>query len=473
MMGGKNRSIRSQLFFMTFILFVVMTLVAFLLAYSYGRKAAQISYDRLLTGAALQISESVTMLGGEIVVDLPWSAFETLASAQNDRVFYQITDAENVIITGYADLPQIPESLVLTEPVTRRSVAPPVFYDAMYSGEPVRFVIYSRLFTETNYTGYVRIQIGQTMLARSALAEEITWRAIQLTVPFILVGFGLVLLGIRQLLKPVKTLNSALANRTAPDLTPLDVPVPAELQQLIDTINQFMQQLSSNLDQLKNFTSEAAHQLRTPLAGLRSQAQNALTEQDESLRTFQLNRVIESCDVLNHTVTQLLTRATLSHRLQSKPFEHLDLDELTQSVCRDIAVTALQEKIEISYSGSMGTFVYGDRFSLQQMFRNILENAIKYSPPDSLVAVCLTQHDFKLYRQILVEVRDHGPGIPDAEKCHVFERFYRSENNPRSGSGLGLAMAKEIADHHQATLELTDNDPVGLIVRINFSEYKG
>lgn len=472
-MSLSKGSIRNQLFFMTFILLVVMTLVAFVLAYSYGKKAAQISYDRLLSGAALQVSESVTMLDGEVVVDLPWSAFETLASAPDDRVFYQVTDTENMLLTGYGDLPEIPDDLVLQDPITRRSVAPPVFYDATYSGEPVRFVIYSRLLTETHYTGYVRIQIGQTMLARDELAEEITWRAIQLILPFILVGFSLVLLGIRQLLKPIKTLNNELACRTAPNLTPICAPVPVELQQLVNTINQFMQQLSNNLDQLKNFTSEAAHQLRTPLAGLRSQAQNALTEQDEALRVTQLNRVIESCDVLNNTVTQLLTRATLSHRLQSQPFEYVDLDELTKQVCRDVAVTALQEQIEVAYSGNENSHVHGDSFSLQQMIRNILENAIKYSTKDSQVEVRLSKHDFKLYSQIYLEVSDQGIGIPDAEKAHVFERFYRSENNPRSGSGLGLSMAKEIADYHQATLELKDNQPAGLLVRIIFSEYKG
>lgn len=467
-----QRSIRSQLMLMTSGLVIIIIIFTFILAKSYGQRAAQISFDRLLIGAAVQIAENTNLVNGEVLVNLPWSAFETLAAAPDDRVFYQITNQDGRHLTGYTDLPSPP--IEKNADADNRNYSPlPQFFDDVYSGELMRFISYSKLLTETDYSGEIQILIGQTVQAREAMANEISWRAIQLVVPFFLAGLTLVILGIWKLLKPINKLNQALTHRTASDLSPINLPVPAELEQLVSTINHFMTQLSSTLDRLKRFTSEAAHQLRTPLAGLKSQAQNALTEPDENTRNTQLNRVIQSCDMLNNTITQLLSQATLAHRFQSQPLEKVELDSVTKQVCRDVAVAALHQDIEISFTGDSPVHILGDDFALQQMIRNFLENAIKYSPKSSKVEVELFQDDSSLYKSTRLLIKDYGIGIPEEEKAHVFERFYRSANNPRSGSGLGLAIAKEVAEHHNAKLQLQDNSPQGLIVELIFSQYKG
>ena len=469
-----GNSILGQLILMTIFLLLVMTMITFFLANSYGKRSAQISFDRLLTSAALQIAESISMKEGEIIADLPWSAFDILSSAPDDRVFYQITDESGHKITGYKDLPKAKKRDETTH-LTRFQHKPVsyFFYDN-YDGERVRFLVYKKRLTETNYSGDVIIQIGQTVIAREALASDISWRAIQLVFPFILIGFVLVIIGIWQLLKPIKKLNKTLSSRTGFDLSKIELPVPTELEQLVQSINHFMAQLDNNLNQLKRFTSEAAHQLRTPLAGLKSQAQNALLEDDEATRHAQLIRVIESCDMLNHTVSQLLLQATLSHRFQSQQLTPIDLIKVSKKVCKDVVVSALQQNVEISFEGEelfskvMSADILGDEFALQQMIRNILENAIKYSPPHSTILVCVSRLKRAEKTMIQLSVHDHGIGIPDTEKPHVFERFYRSANNPRSGTGLGLAIVKEVADHHQAILTLEDNEPKGLVVNLMF-----
>jgi two-component system sensor histidine kinase TctE len=230
-----------------------------------------------------------------------------------------------------------------------------------------------------------------------------------------------------------------------------------------------MQQLGGTLDGLQRFTGEAAHQIRTPLAGLRSQAQNALDEEDAGLRQKQLNRVLESADRLSDTVNQLLSQAVLAHRLRSQQTEPVALDQLVRELCRELALPALEQGVELAYDGDDAVLLQANAFALRQMVQNILENAIRYSNPGSEVQVRLEQGE----RYISLSVADQGPGIPDAEKPLVFERFYRSPNNVRTGSGLGLAIAKEVASYHRASLKLTDNQPAGLVVTVRFHCRRG
>jgi two-component system sensor histidine kinase TctE len=454
-------SIRRKLLLLALVLLGVISVFALRAAQSYSQRAAGLSYDRLLTGAALQIAEHIGLHDGRVVVDLPRAAFETLALAPEDRVFYRVLGPGDAHITGYADLPLPTDEADLRHP---GDAFRQYFFDASYGGEPVRFLVISRLLTETDFSGTIRIQLGQTTRARQALAGEISLRAVQLVAVLFLIALLLVSAGIWMTLRPLERLNRALAQRSPVDLSPLEVAVPREISRLVQTLNHLMLQLGGTLNRLQRFTSEAAHQIRTPLAGLRSQAQNARAEEDETLRWRQLGQVIESADRLSDTVDQLLKQAVLTHRLRSEQDERVALDELVLEVCRDLAVPALERDVELAYDGTAAIELTGNRFALKQMLQNLIENAIRYSEPGSDVQVTL-QRDGS---GVLLSVTDRGPGIPDAEKPLVFERFYRSPGNSRSGSGLGLAIAEEVAGHHRASLRLKDNVPRGLIVEVHF-----
>lgn len=457
-------SIRRKLLCMTSVLLIAVSLLGVRASQSYAQRSAQLSYDRLLTGAALQIAEQISLRQGKVVADLPRAAFETLALAPDDRVYYRILGPDDEHITGYDDLPSAPATRVRHAGPADGDTFRKVFFDAPYRGEAVRFVMLERLLTETDFSGYIQIQIGQTSLARTSLANEISLRALQLIALLFIVALLLVSLGIWMTLRPLERLNSALARRSSVDLSPLDLAVPREISKLVGTINHFMQQLGGTLDGLQRLTSEAAHQIRTPLAGLRSQAQNALDEEDAGLRQKQLNRVLESADRLSDTVNQLLSQAVLAHRLRSQQMEPVALDQLVRELCRELALPALEQDVELAYDGDDAVLLQGNAFALRQMVQNILENAIRYSNPGSEVQVRLEQDE----RYISLAVADQGPGIPDAEKPLVFERFYRSPNNVRTGSGLGLAIAKDVASYHRASLKLTDNQPAGLVVTVRF-----
>lgn len=460
-------SIKQQLATMTIVLLFIFAAVSYWGANKYGQRAAQLSYDRLLTGAALQMAENIRLQDGRVVVDLPRSAFDTLALAPEDRVFYAVDIVGGNHLTGYEGLPESESQE--PGPSTQSSVGqlPVSFFETTYSGEPVRFVTVERVLKDLGVAKTVRVRIGQTLLARNELADGISWRALQAVGGFIVVALVLIVLGIWLILRPLNKLNVALSQRSPVDLKPLTLNVPQEIRPLLQTINHFMLQLASTLDGLKRYTGEAAHQIRTPLAGLKSQAQNALTEHDPGLRQEQIKRVVECTDMLSTTVSQLLSRAQLAHRLRSELFDEVPLDSLIEEVCREIAVSALHRGVEVAYLGKARVVVLGDAFSLKQMIRNIVENAIHYSPENSVVAVDL-QSGARTSDGPLVIISDHGPGIPEEEREHVFEQFYRSPNNPRSGSGLGLAIAQEVAAHHDANLQLKDNFPQGLTVEIHF-----
>lgn len=465
-------SIRQMLLTMACVLLLIISATTYWSADVYGNRAARLSFDRLMLGATLQMAENINMINGEVVIDLPRSAFSTLAMAANDRAFYAVLNSDKQLLTGYGHLPENPKAAVLAK--NAKEVPEAVFYNAPYSGEQVRFVTVKRQLIEDELSTEVLIKVGQTMLARNALAAEISALALQFIVVFLLVTLLLIMFGVWLVLRPLSKLKKSIDKRSPVELTPLKTTVPKEILPLVNTLNHFMSQLDLTLNRLQRFTAEAAHQLRTPLAGLRAQAQNALEEDDQKRRHQQLLNVLQSTDLLSDTIDQFLNRATLAQRFQSEVLKPLSLDELTKDTCRELAVWALQKNVEIAYLSKESVWLKGDRFSLQQMIRNILENAVKYSPAGGLVEV-----DIQVLRKpnlhsenrcILLLIKDCGMGISDAEKQQVFEPFYRSCNNRNPGTGIGLSIAKEVAEHHCAELSLKDNQPNGLIVEVIFNQ---
>lgn len=461
-------SIRGQLLVITVVLLSMLAAISYSAANIYGHRAAQLSYDRILAGAALQISESISLQDGLVVVDLPTAAFETLSLAPNDRVFYAIKHLGGELITGYDDLPSPSLVTSIDNEVGLKGKLETHFFTQNYQGESVRFITFSQALNDVGITKFVQGVIGQTMQAREEMVADISWRALQFMGVFFVLAVLFVSLGIWLLLRQINRLNRALSLRSPVDLSPIDVTVPQEIQPFLQTINHFMAQLSGTLGRFKRFTGEAAHQIRTPLAGLKSQAQNALEENDPQRLHDQLQRILECSDTVTDTVNQMLNQAQLAHRFQSEMFISIRLDLLVKDVCRDLAVSALQNGVELAYLGDVEVKIHGDKFALKQMLENIIENATKYSSQGDVVEVELSKQGYS--DGVVISIRDEGPGIPIAERQNVFDPFYRSPNNPRSGSGLGLTIAKEIAEHHDAILELKANEPKGLLVEIMFEQ---
>jgi len=453
--------------------------VAVNLVFDYSQRLSDLSYDRLLRSALLQMDENVGLIRNEVIIDIPWSAFATLAQAEEDRVFYKVESIEQGFITGYKDLNSEPPQKPVLDEIQ--------FYNREYSGEMVRFAWVERHLTDPETAQTVRIILGQTRLSREEMASSVTHRAIEIILLIALVAIALIVIGSHLVLRPLHRIERALEERAMGDFTPIDINTPKETHHLKVAINHFMVRLQRNLEQLENYTADAAHQLRTPLASLRALAENARdnistselaldsisVESASSKKHHQdLENIVIQCDALSQTVTLLLNQAVVSHRLQTHHLEPFNLLDPIRTSCREHAVTALHQGVLLSLECELqSALVLGDNFSIQQMMQNLIENAVRYSEADrehaSEVVVQVNEFDH-FYR---IKVIDYGDGIPDIEKERVFERFYRGRYDI-SGSGVGLAMVKDIVDYHSARILILDNEPKGTTFQIDFAKFK-
>ena len=461
---NKAPSLRFRFILAGVLVISIIAALAVNLVFDYSRKLADLSYDRLLRSALLQMDENVGLIRNEVSIDIPWSAFATLAQADEDRVFYTVESLEQGYITGYEDLHSLPPN-------------PPVLnqiqvYNQEYSGEMVRFAWLERHLTDPEGAQTVRIILGHTRLSREEMASAVTRRAVEVVVLIALVAIALIAIGSHLVLRPLHRIERALEDRAMGDLTPIDINTPKETHHLKVAINHFMVRLQTNLEQLENYTADAAHQLRTPLASLRALAENARDNTSPERQHEALENIVKQCDALGQTVTLLLNQAVVSHRLQTQRLEPVNLLEPITASCREQAVTALHQGVLLSLDCTIKTaLVLGDSFAIQQMMQNLIENAVRYSGADmehaSEIIVQVQEFD-EFYR---INVIDYGVGIPDVEKERVFERFYRGRYD-MAGSGVGLAMVKDIVDHHSARILISDTEPKGTTFQVDFAKFR-
>lgn len=459
-----TRSLRFQLLAYSASTLLFIGLISMLAVKRYAYETAQHTFDRPLANSALQILEEVRLEAGGLSVDLPFSAFSGLADSPRDKVYYLITTKQKEFVTGYRSL--LSENVV-TSKIDRHPIqleVVPHYFDLMFKQQHVRFALVGRVINTRQGPHHVYVLVGQTTEARTDWEQQLSSVASKLILGVVLCTVIVIVMLIGQVLKPLKVINKKLSLRSNIDLTPIELQGPEEVMHLVRTINSFMFQLDESLANLKNFTSEAAHQLKTPLAGMRAQVELMLSRKQSTQSAQSLTRILEACGVLERTIEQLLNQATIKHRFRSVEPQSVNINQLVQSVCRDLAINALKRNIELSFMQSSQFQINGDEFALRQMLVNLIENAVKYSPPESRVEVEVTRHGTKA----IILIRDYGIGISDADKPHVFERFYRISGNNQSGTGLGMSIAAEVAEKSHAQLLLHDSHPQGLTVEIQF-----
>lgn len=308
-------------------------------------------------------------------------------------------------------------------------------------------------------TPFQTIQIAQDMSARQSRASALALRAMlpmALIAPLLMLVIWLV---IRKSLAPLERTRQQVASRTATDLSPLaDGGLPEEVQPLVQELNLLFDRIDRVQANQKAFIANAAHELRTPLTGLKLQAQALQRTQDPAVRDTQIGRLNQGIDRAIRLLNQLLALA----RQESQPapdLQPLDLQALALSMGQDLQPLAQARGIQLEVAEAPSTPVNGDVDSLRMLLRNLLENAVKYTPEHGQVKLRVTSID----DATAVVVEDSGPGIPAEEREQVFERFFRSAQNPSGteGSGLGLSIVKTIADQHSATLTLDASPELG------------
>ncbi len=447
-------------------LFGVLAVLAaglFLFLDSYARRAADAAFDRLLLASALSIADTVQVQDGRFAVDLPYSALGILAQARRDRVFYRITAPDGGLITGYPDLPvkPAPAGLRPGDGTTQR------FHDATYRGMPVRVAVLNRFAAQPDTSGWVTIAVAQTREERGALASDILTNAFFAIVFAVVAAGALIWFGVQRALAPLAALERVIRARQPHDFSPIVLPPPQEVSQLVHAINQVMARLKGNLDTMQTFLADAAHQIRTPLASLRLQAELA-AEEDDPVRLHRIaQRVHRNAVEASHLTSQLLNHAMVIHRREALEPEAVDLAALLEQVVQRARVVAEDTPVRLTLPAAAVPPVPGDAISLREALANLVDNAVKYAGAFGPVDVALLPAEDG--GGPVVEVVDRGPGIPDAEKPRVLERFRRGGTAAGvAGSGLGLSIVRSVVEAHDATLTLADRPGGGLAVCIAF-----
>lgn len=433
-------------------LFVVLDAIAsYYIAFHYANAA----YDRWLLDSARSLAQEVKAQKGKLTFELPPTALEIFQWDEVDQTFFKIESSRIGFMAGDKRIPP-PDLASVREQ--------PAYFDSAIQGHRVRVV--SMLATPKDSSEEVLIQVAETVHKRRSMMTDILLA--ELVPQFVLVCMaGLYIwLGINRGLRPLNALTHEIAQRSPRDLAPIpDTGVPLEVLTLTHTINDLLARLSTAITAQQRFIANAAHQLRTPLAGLKVQAERALRETNLETMRPALMQIRNGADRASRLSTQLLVLARSETALGgSRPAPRLDLHAVAKEACIDWVPRALQRDMDLSFDGPEDpVYVQGDETLLRELLNNLLDNAIRYGREHGQITVRITADT----RPVLV-VEDDGPGIPDSEADRIFERFYRPPGSPGDGCGLGLAIVKEIAEQHDAQVRLSRSNLGGARIEVRF-----
>jgi two-component system sensor histidine kinase TctE len=462
----ERATLRHQLLISLLAPIVLVTLISAVVTYYYAFNFATLAYDYSLFDSALDISRQTRVSEGHVRVDLPSAALDMLESDTHDSIFYMVNDARGAFVAGHRGLPL---------PVEDMPPGKPLYYDGNYRGNPIRLAALHAVASGAPADQPVLILVAETLNKRRTLANEVLLGMLLPEVLLIALVGALVWFGIERGLRPLATLQQEIGSRSHRDLSPLpEQNAPGEVRALIRAMNDLLARLAFALSAQQRFIADAAHQLRTPLAGIKTQAELALRQQkmDEVHHTLlQLNTATGQT---THLVNQLLSLARAEPgAARTQAAQQLDLDELARDTTTEWVPRALARNIDLGYDctadgtadGAASTMIEGDALFLKEMLGNLLDNAIRYTQPGGRVTVRVAAE----VDRVLLGVEDNGPGIPADERERVFERFHRVLGTGAEGCGLGLAIVREIAQSHNAVAYLTAGaQGTGTLVSVAF-----
>ena len=393
---------------------------------------------------------------------LPQPASELLRADDSDNVYYQVLGAHGEFLAGERELPAPPapspteDDAALDEPHLR---------DAEFRGLPVRVA-----YLWVHIAGAPQpalVQVAETREKRSVLATEIIKGVMLPQFAILPLAVLLVWLALVRGIRPLSELESRIRARRPDDLSPLDDhAVPQEVAPLVGSVNDLLTRLKDSIATQKRFLADAAHQLKTPLAGLRMQAELAQREgasEDELKQSLQ--QIGHASVRATHTVNQLLALARAEGGSAAAAHEPCDLAQLTIEAVREAVPAALERGTDLGYEGPEPGAPHlvrlGNPLLLKEMLRNLIENALHYArtPGTGAAVVTVRLRANPPGGGLALEVEDNGPGVPPAERDLVFQPFYRALGTNVDGTGLGLPIVREIAEQHGASVSLTDAHP--------------
>ncbi len=436
------------------------------LTWPVAQSIAHRPYDRALGEMSRVLAQQIGVDRGRVAFALPAGADQLLRADEADQIYFQVLGARGEYVAGDRALPVPPDDELPAVGELR-------YRDDIVHNEPVRVAYLWVAMPDApripGTTSPALVQVAETLGKRSQLATEIIKGVILPQFAILPLAVLLVWLALARGIAPLGELQQRIRRRAADDLSPIDeTDAPEEVSPLVRAINDLLGRLDRSFSTQKRFLADAAHQLKTPLAGLRTQAEIAQREIDAGEREPEalkrsLQQIALSSQRAAHMVNQLLSMARAEDRELAMRMSDVNLARLATETVRDFVPRALEKRIDLGYEGPgadgdvalpQRSRVRGQAVLLRELIRNLLDNALHYTPAGGTVTVRVVADPFG--QVVVLQVEDSGPGIPAAERELVFQPFYRALGTDVDGSGLGLAIVAEIARQHRATLVLDE-----------------
>ena len=412
-------------------------------------------FDRALEFNVQALAKLLVVKNNVVQFNLTAPAREILRADDTDQIYYQVMGTRGEFLSGQADLPAPPDEEKPYDGEVR-------LREDVVQGGDVR-VAYTWIRVDVKDSvpppQPVLVQVAETLEKRKTLAREIVKGTMVPQFVTLPLAVLLVWLALVRGIKPLAQLEKRIRARKPDDMSPLDeTGVPEEVVPLVASVNDLLSRLTVSLTTQKRFLADAAHQLKTPLAGLRMQADLAQRETDADELKKSLKHIGQASIRATHTVNQLLALARAETTGRSLAKQQVDMVRIVSKVMADSVPRALEKKIDLGYdgpaTGEQPTYLEGNPTLLGELVRNLLDNAINYTPEKGQVTLRLMVDRFSGVVVLIVE--DSGPGIPESERELVFQPFYRALGTNVDGSGLGLAIVLEIVQQHGASITIED-----------------
>lgn len=430
------------------------------ITYLVAKSIANHPFDRALEDRVMVLAQQVKEQDGKLLMQLPTGARDILRADAVDNTFYQLRDATGDQLEGDRDIPLPPDEdrpptwTVQLRNDSIRNADVRVAYMYVSPGK-----VKNDGHADTRPTQrLVLVQLAETLDKRVELANQIVKGVILPEFIILPIALALVWFALSRGLLPLAELQHRIRRRPPGDLSPIDSgQVPEEISPLVRSLNEMLERLAQNIASQKRFIADAAHQMKTPLAGMRMQSELALRQTSDDDIHLSLLQLAKSSDAATRLVNQLLALARAENQTpEATPLVPLELTELARDVMQSWVQLSFTNKIDLGFEQpGYPLIVQGNPTMLREMLNNLVDNALRYTPAHGSVTLRVrsdTEHG-----RAVIEIEDTGPGIPAAERQHVYERFYRILGNNAEGSGLGLSIVREIAQQHGAELDIFNN----------------
>ncbi len=429
----------------------ILALLLFFAVRDFATQIAQQGQDNILRASVTSILDAASIRGGEAEIDIPYASFSMLSTPSDDRVFYAIY-RDDEFLSGYAALSPSPPP----------SSGGTTFASGTFQGETVRTVTATRTLIGDEGRTLIRVTLAQTQDAMSGTLQQISRTAAWLGAGFFALATLLSFWATSSTIGQLMNLTNSVTRRGPQDLRPFEKPVPTEMLPLVTSLNSLMGRLDHSLSQSEDFIAEAAHRIRTPLATVRSYAEATLQRVDKAENRQAMRSMVRAIDESSRAASQLLDHAMITFRADHLERQDIDLVELVRDLVQRLTPIAEMKDLELTFEHDDRVSCSGDPVLIQNAVRNLIDNALKYAPPESAVTISVTASP-----RVRIEICDSGQGFPVEEVDLLTGRFKRGQNAEGTiGSGLGLTIARDVAVAHGGQLALSNRPEGGACVTV-------